>query len=87
MTLKEWFQKFQIRPLKIAAVFLLLVWTIFAYRSYLSLEIKQNAFTRHTADLLSLAISQKNRVGAESLLESLIHQGEAVSAELCSGDK
>ncbi len=87
MTLKEWFQKFQIRPLKIAAVFLLLVWTIFAYRSYLSLEFKQNAFTRHTADLLSLAISQKNRVGAESLLESLIHQGEAVSAELCSGDK
>ena len=87
MTLKEWFQKFQIRPLKIAAVFLLLVWTIFAYRSYLSLEIKQNAFTRHTADLLSLAILQKNRVGAESLLESLIHQGEAVSAELCSGDK
>lgn len=87
MTLKEWFQKYQARPLKIAAIFLLAVWSVFAARSYLTIEAKQHTYVKQTADLLSISDQQKNRVLAESLLETLISQGGATSAELCNGDK
>ncbi|MFZ3230235.1 MAG: HAMP domain-containing sensor histidine kinase [Pseudobdellovibrio sp.] len=87
MTLKEWFQKYQSRPLKIAAVFLLAVWSVFAVRSYLTIETKQQTYVKQTADLLSISDQQKNRVLAESLLEILISQGGAAAAELCKGDQ
>lgn len=87
MTLKEWFQKYQSRPLKIAAVFLIAVWSVFAVRSYLTIESKQQTYVKQTADLLSISDQQKNRVMAESLLETLISQGGAAAAELCKGDQ
>lgn len=87
MTLKEWLSKSITRPHKIVAVFLLAVWTVFAVRSYLTIESKQHTYVRQTADLLSIAFHQQNRVIAESLLETLLSQGGAISAEVCNGDK
>jgi signal transduction histidine kinase len=87
ITLKEWFQKYHTRPLKIVALFLLAVWAIFAIRAFMTLEAKQDASVKQTADLLSIAITQKNRTLAESLLAILVSQGGAASAELCLGGK
>lgn len=87
MTLKEWLSKSITRPHKIVAVFLLAVWSVFAVRSYLTIETKQHTYVKQTADLLSIAIHQQNRVIAESLLETLLSQGGAISAEVCNGDK
>lgn len=87
MTLKEWLSKSITRPHKIVAVFLLAVWSVFALRSYLTIETKQHTYVKQTADLLSIAIHQQNRVIAESLLETLLSQGGAISAEVCNGDK
>jgi len=87
MTLKEWLSKSITRPHKIVAVFLLAVWSVFAVRSYLTIETKQHTYVKQTADLLSIAIHQQNRVIAESLLETLLSQGGAISAEVCNGEK
>lgn len=87
MTLKEWLSKSITRPHKIVAVFLLAVWSVFAVRSYLTIESKQHTYVKQTADLLSIAFHQQNRVIAESLLETLLSQGGAISAEVCNGDK
>lgn len=87
MTLKEWLSKCITGPHKIVAVFLLGVWSVFAVRSYMTVESKQHTYVKQTADLLSIAVHQQNRVMAESLLETLLSQGEATSAEVCSGDK
>lgn len=86
MTLKEWFRKFHTRPMRIVAVFMLAAWSVFAVRSYLVVESKQITYVKQTADLLSIAVQQNNRVIAESLLETLISQGGATSAEVCNGD-
>lgn len=87
MTLKEWLSKSITRPHKIVAVFLLAVWSVFAVRSYLTIESKQHTYVKQTADLLSIAFHQQNRVIAESGLETLLSQGGAISAEVCNGDK
>ena len=87
MTLKEWLSKSITRPHKIVAVFLLAVWSVFAIRSYMTVESKQHTYVKQTADLLSIAVHQQNRVIAESLLETLLSQGGATSAEVCNGDK
>jgi signal transduction histidine kinase len=87
MTLKEWLSKCITGPHKIVAVFLLAVWSVFAVRSYLMIETKQHTYVKQTADLLSIAVHQQNRVMAESLLETLLSQGGAISAEVCNGDK
>jgi len=87
MTLKEWLSKSITRPHKIVAVFLLAVWSVFAIRSYLTIESKQHTYVKQTADLLSIAFHQHNRVISESLLETLLSQGGAISAEVCNGDK
>lgn len=87
MTLKEWLGKSITRPHKIVAVFLLAVWCVFAVRSYLTIESKQHTYVKQTADLLSIAFHQQNRVIAESLLETLLSQGGAISAEVCNGGK
>lgn len=87
MTLKEWFKKYHTRPMKIVAVFLLAVWSVFAIRSYLVIQSKHVTYVKQTADLLSIAVQQNNRVIAESLLETLISQGGATSAEVCNGDQ
>ena len=87
MTLKEWLSKSITRPHKIVAIFLLAVWSVFAVRSYLTIESKQHTYVKQTADLLSIAFHQQNRVIAESGLETLLSQGGAISAEVCNGDK
>ncbi len=87
MTLKEWLSKCITGPHKIVAVFLLAVWSVFAIRSYMTVESKQHTYVKQTADLLSIAVHQQNRVIAESLLETLLSQGGATSAEVCNGDK
>lgn len=87
MTLKEWLGKSITRPHKIVAIFLLAVWSVFAVRSYLTIESKQHTYVKQTADLLSIAFHQQNRVIAESGLETLLSQGGAISAEVCNGDK
>lgn len=87
MILKDWFQKFHSRPLKIAAAFLLAVWFIFAERSYVGITEKHLGATKQTADLLSLAVQSKDRIMTESLLETLISQGGAHSAALCKGSR
>ena len=87
MTLKEWFKKYHTRPMKTVAVFLLAVWSVFAIRSYLVIQSKHVTYVKQTADLLSIAVQQNNRVIAESLLETLISQGGATSAEVCNGDQ
>ena len=85
MTLQAWFKRFHNRPLKIAAAFLLAVWFVFAMRSFLSVTEKQLQTVTQAADLLSLTAQSKNRAMSESLLETLISQGGARSAALCSG--
>lgn len=87
MTLKEWLSKSITRPHKTAAIFLLAVWFVFAVRSYWTVEAKQHTYVKQTADMLSIAVHQQNRVMAESLLETLLSQGGAISAEVCNGDK
>ncbi len=82
MTLKEWLSKCITGPHKIIASFLLAVWFVFAIRSYLTIENKQRTYVIQTADLLSIAVHQQNRVMAESLLETLLSQGGAISATL-----
>jgi len=87
MTLKVWLSKCITGPHKIVAIFLLAVWSVFAVRSYLTIESKQATYVKQTADLLSIAFHQQNRVIAESLLETLLSQGGAISAEVCNGEK
>ena len=87
MTLKAWFKRFHNRPLKIAATFLLAVWFVFAVRSFLSVTEKQLQAVTQAADLLSLTAQSKNRAMSESLLETLLSQGGASSAALCSGTR
>lgn len=87
MTLREWLSKSITRPHKIVAIFLLAVWSVFAVRSYLTIESKQHTYVKQTADLLSIAFHQQNRVIAESALETLLSQGGAISAEVCNGDR
>lgn len=87
MTLKEWLSKSITGPHKIVAIFLLAVWSVFAVRSYLTIESKQHTYVKQTADLLSIAFHQQNRVIAESGLETLLSQGGAISAEVCNGDR
>lgn len=87
MTLKEWSNKFITGPHKIIALFLLAVWAVFAVRSYNTIQNKQDTYVKQTADLLSIAFHQENRVMAESLLETLLSQGGAMSAEVCDGPR
>lgn len=87
MTLREWLRKFHTRPQMIVAVFLLGVWSIFAVRSYLVIEKKHLTYVKQTSDLLSIASMQSNRIMAESVMEILVSQGGAISAEVCDGDK
>ncbi|MFN8791434.1 MAG: sensor histidine kinase [Bdellovibrionales bacterium] len=87
MTLKQWFDRNYLRPLKLVSVFLFIIWMIFFVRSYLIVDAKQDSYVKQTADLLSLAISQRNRVFAESLLETLLSQGGASFAEICDLDR
>jgi signal transduction histidine kinase len=87
MKLREWFNKYHNRPLKIAASFLIAVWFVFAYRSYADITQKQELAATQTADLVSLAISSKDRTMTESLLEALVMQSGASSASVCEGTK
>lgn len=87
MKLRDWFNKYHNRPLKIAASFLIAVWFVFAYRSYEDMTQKQELAATQTADLVSLAISSKDRTMAESLLEALVMQSGASSAAVCEGAK
>lgn len=87
MKLRDWFNKYHNRPLKIAASFLIAVWFVFAYRSYEDITQKQELAATQTADLVSLAISSKDRTMAESLLEALVLQSGASSAAICDGAK
>lgn len=87
MTLREWLRKFHTRPQMIVALFLFSVWLIFAGRSFYTIEAKHTTYVKQTADLLSVAFGQNNRIIAESVLETLISQGGATSAEVCNGDR
>lgn len=87
MTLREWLRRFHTRPQMIVAFILFGVWIIFAARSYMAIETKQITYVKQTADLLSVAFHQNNRIIAESLLETLISQGGASSAEVCSNGR
>jgi signal transduction histidine kinase len=87
MTLKEWFRIFHSRPLKIAATFLLVVWLMFALKSYLSVTEKQTQVMSETADLLSMSTQSHDRAMTETLLETLLIEGGASSAALCEGGK
>lgn len=87
MTLREWLRRFHTRPQMIVAIFLFGVWIIFAVRSYMAIETKHITYVKQTADLLSVAFHQNNRIIAESLLETLISQGGASSAEVCRNGK
>lgn len=84
-TLREWYSKNYTRPLKIIVVVLIAIWSFFAGRSYLSIVDRQQTHVDQTSDLISLAINQKNRVMTESLIETLVSQGGASAAEVCSG--
>ena len=85
MSLRDWFQKYHNRPLKVAAVFLLAGWFVFAAKSYLGITEKHEEIVRQTADLLSLTIQSKDRAMAESLIEAIVSQSDANSAALCQG--
>ena len=87
MTLKEWFRVFHRRPLKIAATFLLVVWLMFAMKSYLAVTEKQTQVMSETADLLSMTTQSHDRKMTETLLETLLIEGGASSAALCEGGK
>lgn len=87
MTLREWLRKFHTRPQMIVAIFLLGVWCIFAVRSYLVIEKKHSTYVKQTSDLLSIAFMQSNRIMAESVMEILVSQGGASSAEVCENGK
>lgn len=87
LKLRAWFNKFHNRPLKIAAGFLLAVWFVFVYWSFEVTLQKQELAATQTADLLSLAISSKDRPMAESILETLVAQSGASSAAICEGTK
>ena len=87
MTLKEWFRVFHSRPLKIAATFLLVVWLMFAVKSYLAVTEKQTQVMSETADLLSMTTQSHDRTMSETLLETLLIEGGASSAALCEGGK
>lgn len=83
MTLNEWIRKSITRPHAIVATLLLSVWFVFAIRSYFNIETKHYEYVDQTASLLSIPVQQQNRIMAESLLEALVSQGGASSAEIC----
>jgi signal transduction histidine kinase len=85
MTLKAWLRKYITGPHKIIACFLLAIWFVFAVRSFVVIQAKESTYVKQTADLLSMALGQHNRVMAESVLETLLSQGGAVGAEICEG--
>lgn len=86
MTLKEWLKKYHTRPQMIVALFLISVWVFFAVRSFYAIQIKNDTYVKQTADLLSLAFNQNNRIFAESVLEMVLTQAGASGAEVCSGN-
>ena len=87
LKLRDWFNKKHNRPLKIAAGFLFAVWVVFVCWSFVVTHEKQELAATQTADLLSLAISSKDRPMAESILEGLVAQSGAVTAAVCEGSK
>lgn len=87
MTLKDWLKKYHTRPQMVVALFMISVWIVFAVRSFDTLQAKNDTYVKQTSDLLSLAFSQNNRIFAESLLDMVLSQAGASSAEVCMGDK
>lgn len=86
MTLKEWLKKYHTRPQMIVALFMISVWVFFSVRSFYAIQVKNDTYVKQTADLLSLAFNQNNRVLAESILGMVLTQAGATGAEVCSGE-
>jgi signal transduction histidine kinase len=87
MTLRDWLKKYHTRPQMIVAMFMISVWIVFAVRSFYTLQAKNDTYVKQTSDLLSLAFGQNNRIFAESLLDMVLSQAGASSAEVCMGDR
>lgn len=85
--LSEWFQSNTRRPLTIAATLVLTLWISVAIKSYLEIEKSQRNGFNQLLDVTALALSQKNRVLVESILQTARTQAHAKSVAICEGDK